>query len=83
MRIVKEYREQPIGSGPYTFVQWDKGQQLIVKANPDYYGDQPYFKKLTFLFLEEDAALPLQKQGELILYLFQLPLLCKMWQVWT
>ena len=29
-------------------VQWDKGQQLIVKANPEYYGKKPYFKKITF-----------------------------------
>jgi len=32
------YGENPIGSGPYRFVQWNKGQQAIFKANPDYYG---------------------------------------------
>lgn len=50
------YNENPIGSGPYQLVQWDKGQQLIVEANPYYYGEQSDFSKLTFLFLEEDAA---------------------------
>ncbi|MBM7599814.1 peptide/nickel transport system substrate-binding protein [Virgibacillus halotolerans] len=58
------YNENPIGSGPYQLVQWNKGQQLIVEANPYYYGDKSEFKKLTFLFLEEDAAFAAAKSGE-------------------
>lgn len=57
------YARQPIGSGPYQFVQWDKGQQLIVERNPKYYGDAPYFSKITFLFLNEDAAFAAAKAG--------------------
>ncbi|MFC5591387.1 ABC transporter substrate-binding protein [Sporosarcina soli] len=57
------YAENPIGSGPYQFVQWDKGQQLIVQANPSYYGKEPYFKKITFLFLSEDAAFAAAQAG--------------------
>ncbi|WP_077325489.1 ABC transporter substrate-binding protein [Virgibacillus siamensis] len=58
------YNEHPIGSGPYQLVQWNKGQQLIVKANPYYYGEKPYFKKLTFLFLSQDAAFAAAKAGK-------------------
>ena len=58
------YNENPIGSGPFQLVQWNKGQQLIVEANPYYYGKKPYFKKLTFLFLAEDAAFAAAKSGE-------------------
>lgn len=60
----ENYREHPIGSGPYKFVQWDKGQQLIVEKNPHYYGQEPYFDQLTFLFLNEDAAFSAAKAGE-------------------
>ncbi|MDF2659109.1 MAG: nickel transporter substrate-binding protein [Paenibacillus sp.] len=60
----KDYASMPIGSGPYKLVQWDKGQQAIVEANPDYYGDKPFFKKLTFLFLSEDAAFAAAKAGK-------------------
>ncbi|NLL19010.1 MAG: ABC transporter substrate-binding protein [Clostridia bacterium] len=59
-----DYGQAPIGSGPYQFVQWDKGQQLIVTANPHYYGEKPYFQKLTFLFLGEDAAFAAAKAGQ-------------------
>ncbi len=60
----KDYSQKPMGSGPYKLIQWDKGQQLIVEANPDYYGMKPYFKKLTFLFLSEDAAFAAAKAGK-------------------
>ena len=59
------YGENPIGSGPYKFVQWDKGQQVILELNDDYYGKKPYFKKLTILFLDGDAAFAAAKRGEL------------------
>lgn len=57
------YAENPIGSGPFTFVQWDRGQQLIVEANAKYYGAKPAIRKLTFLFLNEDAAFAAAKAG--------------------
>lgn len=59
----QNYAQHPIGSGPYRFVQWDKGQQLIVEANPDYYGEKPIFKRLTILFMSDDAAFAAAKAG--------------------
>lgn len=51
-----DYGEHPVGSGRYILKQWDKGQQVIFEANPDYYGDEPKMKRVTVLFMEEDAA---------------------------
>ena len=59
----ENYAENPVGSGPFQLVQWDKGQQMIVKANPEYYGKKPYFKKVTFVFLNEDAAFAAAQAG--------------------
>ncbi|MFD0962225.1 ABC transporter substrate-binding protein [Paenibacillus chungangensis] len=59
-----KYASEPIGSGPFLLRQWDRGQQLIVEANPLYYGERPIFNKLTFLFLNEDAAFAAAKAGE-------------------
>lgn len=59
-----EYAARPLGSGPYKFVQWDKGQQLIVEANPLYHGQQPYFQRITFLFMSDDAALAAARAGK-------------------
>ena len=44
--------------------QWDKGQQVIFEANPDYYGEEPKIKKLTVLFMEEDAAMAAAMSGQ-------------------
>ena len=60
----ENYAENPVGSGPFQLVQWDKGQQMIVKENPEYYGKKPYFKKVTFVFLNEDLLLHLQKREQ-------------------
>ncbi|WP_309121798.1 ABC transporter substrate-binding protein [Paenibacillus sp.] len=57
------YATHPVGSGPFQLVQWDKGQQLIVTANPRYYGAKPFFEKITFLFLDEDAAFAAARAG--------------------
>ncbi|MEO0538628.1 MAG: ABC transporter substrate-binding protein [Cyanobacteria bacterium P01_A01_bin.123] len=59
-----DYARNPIGSGPYQMVQWDEGQQLIVEANPNYYGEAPGIDRLVFLFVEEDAAFAAAKAGE-------------------
>lgn len=61
----ENYGQNPIGSGPYEFVQWDKGQQVILKANPYYYGDEPYFQKLTIVFMEADTAFAAAKSGQI------------------
>ena len=60
----KNYAVNPIGSGRYMLKQWDKGQQVILEANPDYYGEAPKMQKVTILFMEEDAALAAAKSGE-------------------
>ena len=59
----ENYGQDPIGSGRYIMKQWDKGQQVIFEANPDYYGEAPKMKKVTVLFMEEDAALAAAQSG--------------------
>jgi peptide/nickel transport system substrate-binding protein len=59
-----DYARNPVGSGPYQLVQWDEGQQLIVEANPNYYGEAPGIQRLVFLFVEEDGAFAAAKAGQ-------------------
>ncbi|MCT8975191.1 ABC transporter substrate-binding protein [Clostridium sp. CX1] len=60
----ESFKDKPIGSGPYKFVQWDKGQQVIVEANDKYYGEVPKIKKLTMVFLDTDTAFAAVKNGD-------------------
>lgn len=59
-----DYGVNPVGSGRYIMKQWDRGQQVIFEANPDYYGEKPEIKKVTVLFMEEDAALAAVLSGQ-------------------
>lgn len=58
------YSRMPIGSGPYKMVEWNEGQQMIAEANPHYYGAQPHFKRLVFLFTDEDTSFAAAKAGK-------------------
>lgn len=59
-----DYARDPIGSGPFTLVQWDEGQQLIVERNDDYYGDEPAFERIVFQFTDEDASMAAASAGQ-------------------
>lgn len=59
-----DYARKPVGSGPYRMVEWTEGQQMIAEINPHYYGDTPHFKKLVFLFTDEDTSFAAAKAGK-------------------
>ncbi len=59
----ENFKDAPIGSGPYKLVQWDKGQQIIAAANEDYYGEAPKIKQLTVVFLGTDTAFAAVENG--------------------
>ena len=36
-----ELNDAPVGTGPYMFSSWDRGQSISAVANPDYWGAAP------------------------------------------
>ncbi|MFV0413139.1 MAG: ABC transporter substrate-binding protein [Oscillospiraceae bacterium] len=58
------YAENPVGSGPWKLVQWNKGEQIILEANENYYGTVPALKKVTLVFMDEDAAFAAAMAGQ-------------------
>ncbi|NMC00377.1 MAG: hypothetical protein GYA35_08880 [Thermoanaerobaculaceae bacterium] len=40
--------EQPIGSGPYKFVSWKRGESVTLKANLDYFNGSPFIEDIIF-----------------------------------
>src|SRR5690606_27838024 len=42
--------------GPYKFVSWTPGDQLVLTRNDDYWGPKPAFDKVTIRFITNDAA---------------------------
>ena len=59
-----DYGSNPVGSGPYVFVEWKRQEQLIFTANENYYGGAPAIKDVTVVFMSEDAALAAVQAGQ-------------------
>ena len=59
-----DYGANPIGSGRYMLEQWDKGQQVILKANPNYYGEPVKMQRVVVVFMEEDASIAAAQAGQ-------------------
>lgn len=60
----KTYGRNPIGSGRYVLKQWNQDEQIIMEANPSYYGRKPKIKKVTVVFMSEDASYAAAKAGK-------------------
>lgn len=60
---LEDYREfnidQPIGAGPFKFVEWVPGQNLQLEAFDDYFEGRPYLDNVTFRFASDSNALVL------------------------
>jgi peptide/nickel transport system substrate-binding protein len=53
---VETFATEPIGTGPFRFVEWVRGQKTVMEANPDYWGEPPKAKMVTYFPLGEEAT---------------------------
>jgi peptide/nickel transport system substrate-binding protein len=60
----------PVGTGPYRFVRWDRGNELVLAANPAYYGGAPRIAELTIRFVSNVQSIATELEtGEADAYL--------------
>ena len=66
--------ESPVGTGPYMFESWDRGQQITAVRNPDYWGGAPSIDAFTVRFIpDKQTSLAALQAGEVDLVLDILP----------
>jgi peptide/nickel transport system substrate-binding protein len=54
--IQKDPNSQPVGTGPYKFVNWKHGQSIEIARNDGWWGTKPAAEKITWiLFQNEDV----------------------------
>jgi peptide/nickel transport system substrate-binding protein len=51
-----KFAESPVGTGPYRFVNWNRGQNVILEASPDYWSVKPTIKKVTYRFVSDSGT---------------------------
>lgn len=50
------FAKNPIGTGPYKFVEWVKDQRIVMEANKDYWRGVPKIGKVTFKPIREISS---------------------------
>jgi len=57
--------EKPVGTGPFMFVEWVKGERIALQANRDYFRRGPYLDRLTYRLLKDPSqGIDLLVKGE-------------------
>ncbi|USQ80377.1 ABC transporter substrate-binding protein [Ornithinimicrobium faecis] len=54
---VDELATRPIGTGPYTFGEWNRGSSITLQRNSDYWGEEPYFDQVELAYFSDANAL--------------------------
>ncbi len=58
--VAKETAEtnvnNPVGTGPFKFSKWVKGDSVEIVRNPDYWGEQAKIEKATFKIIADSSA---------------------------
>ncbi len=47
---------EPVGTGPYRFVEWDRGNSITLAANADYWDGAPEIEEVTYRFVGEPGT---------------------------
>jgi peptide/nickel transport system substrate-binding protein len=47
---------QPVGSGPFKFVRWDRGSKIILAANDAYFGGRPKLDEIDVVLVPDNTA---------------------------
>ena len=50
------FAREPVGTGPYAFVEFIPDQHVILKANPDYWRGKPSIDRVTFRAIPDGTA---------------------------
>lgn len=68
------YGDAPVGTGPYQFVSWDRGQQITLEAYDGYWGDAPAIQSFSVRFIPDaQTSLAALQAGEVDMVLDLLP----------
>jgi len=53
----------PIGTGPFRFVEWRRGEKIVLEANPDYYEGRPYLHRVVYRIIPDTSTMFLELQS--------------------
>lgn len=51
-----DFNNKPVGDGPYRFVEWRKGDRIVLQANDRYYGGRPAIRQIVFRIIPDPVV---------------------------
>jgi peptide/nickel transport system substrate-binding protein len=55
-RTTKYSTAHPVGTGPFEFASWERGKQITLKKNPDYWGEKAHLDQVIFVAIADPKA---------------------------
>jgi len=52
-----EFNRKPVGTGPFKFVEWKRGERIVLEANPDYHSGRPALDRLIYRVIPDTVVL--------------------------
>ncbi len=52
------FGSQPVGTGPFRFVRWERGKEIVLAANPEYFDGPPKLSRLVFRIFAGERLRP-------------------------
>ncbi len=62
------FGHQPVGTGPFKFLRWERGKEIVLGANPDYFDGPPKLARLAYRIFpgnQQDAMYEEFQKGNL------------------
>ncbi|WP_433159769.1 ABC transporter substrate-binding protein [Kribbella sp. CA-247076] len=47
----------PVGTGPFRFAKWNRGDSIVLERNENYWGTKPFFNQITLKYFKDPTAL--------------------------
>ena len=67
-RLGTDFATAPVGTGPFRFVRWDRGREIVLEANEHYFRGRPALDRVRFVIfpgMAEPDMLQAFERGEL------------------
>jgi oligopeptide transport system substrate-binding protein len=47
-QLGEQFGQRPVGTGPFRFVRWERGKEIVLAANPDYFQGPPRLAQIVY-----------------------------------